>query len=100
MDYVYTAIGDHIADRNNPHNLIKEEVGLRYVYNYPVAKLEESEEGKRNDRYITPRQLKAIFNGYLKEKGLMTPSGDPIPPSSSGFTGGGVPIGDGPVSIA
>ena len=46
---------DHIADRDNPHDVTKAQVGLSFVENYPVASDAEARMGGRTDRYMTPR---------------------------------------------
>lgn len=71
---------DHLLDKNNPHNLKKDDVGLYHVENYPISTIQEAEEGLRDDRYLTPKRLKSVFDGFLKREGLMDKAGNPIIP--------------------
>lgn len=74
-------IQDHIDNTNNPHNITKAMLGLGGVENYPIATMPEAETGNRNDRYLTPLRLKAVFDGHLKREGLMDDDGNPILPN-------------------
>lgn len=70
-------IGPHIQDKDNPHEVNKEQVGLDNVENYPVASLEEALAGVRTDRYLTPFLLKKVLEQY---GGGITPP--PPPPET------------------
>lgn len=48
----------HIADKTNPHQTTKAQVGLGLVENYQPATQAEAEAGTRNDRYLTPLTVK------------------------------------------
>ena len=43
----------HIADKDNPHNTTKAQVGLELVENYPVATVAEAQAGTAVNRYLT-----------------------------------------------
>lgn len=51
---VGTAFTTHAADKLNPHNVTKDQVGLFNVQNFPVATFEEARAATANDRYMTP----------------------------------------------
>lgn len=48
----------HIADKANPHQTTKAQVGLGLVENYQPATQAEAEAGTRTDRYLTPLTTK------------------------------------------
>lgn len=48
----------HIADKSNPHQTTKAQVGLGLVENYQPATQAEAEAGTRSDRYLTPLTTK------------------------------------------
>lgn len=48
----------HIADKANPHQTTKAQVGLGLVENYQPATQAEAEAGVRTDRYLTPLTTK------------------------------------------
>ena len=45
----------HIADKNNPHETTKAQVGLGLVQNYAIANQLEMETGVATDKYATPQ---------------------------------------------
>lgn len=49
-------IGAHVADKNNPHETSKAQVGLGDVQNYPIATQAQSETGTNNTSYMTPQR--------------------------------------------
>lgn len=49
-----TALNNHIADKNNPHNTTKAQVGLNQVENYRIATEAEAIAGGVNTAYMTP----------------------------------------------
>lgn len=53
---VGTAYNAHAANKLNPHNVTKEQIGLFNVENFAVASQEEARAGTANDRYMTPRR--------------------------------------------
>lgn len=69
---------NHINDRDNPHNLTKEDLELGQLRNLPIASLEESLQASKRDLYLTPLRLKALFDGFLIRKGLMSRNGTPL----------------------
>lgn len=46
----------HISDRNNPHDVTKAQVGLGSVENYPIATVQQAEQGQGN-AYMTPLRV-------------------------------------------
>ena len=68
----------HIADTSNPHRITKEQIGLGHIENNPVATNAEAEAGTLVNRYVTPANLKSIFDGVLKRAGRMDASGNII----------------------
>lgn len=46
-------LAQHVANLNNPHNVTKTQVGLGNVADYPVASLQEAQQGIANNRYMT-----------------------------------------------
>lgn len=47
-------INEHLQDGNNPHHVVKAQIGLEYVENYPIANLDQAREGIASDVYMTP----------------------------------------------
>lgn len=56
---------DHVDDKNNPHQTTKAQVGLGFVPNYPMATLQEAEEGARSDRFISPALAAALVDARV-----------------------------------
>lgn len=50
-------IGAHVADKNNPHETNKAQVGLGDVQNYPIATQSQAEAGTNNTSYMTPQRV-------------------------------------------
>tara|TARA_B100000929_G_scaffold276942_1_gene251950 strand:+ start:119 stop:352 length:234 start_codon:yes stop_codon:yes gene_type:complete len=73
-------IQGHIDDRNNPHGVTKEDVGLDKIENFPVASDEEAINGEPSNRYLTPAKLKLVFKGVLMRRGHMNADGEVILP--------------------
>lgn len=48
----------HIADKNNPHNTTKAQVGLGSVENYGIATTAEAQAGTSDVKYMTPLKTK------------------------------------------
>lgn len=55
----------HIADKNNPHAVTKDQVGLDQVQNLPLANIAEAQAGVLNTRYMTPVRTKNFVDSYL-----------------------------------
>lgn len=68
---VQDMIQEHIDDRNNPHGVGKADVGLGNVQNFPIATEKEAFEGNVQNRFITPRRLRDVFDGLLTRKELI-----------------------------
>jgi len=45
---------NHIINKDNPHEVTKEQIGLSNVANYPPATIEEAKKGTSNEHYMTP----------------------------------------------
>lgn len=58
---VTEAVNAHIADKTNPHNTTKAQVGLGSVENYGVASDAEAIAGVVNDKYMTPLRTKSAI---------------------------------------
>lgn len=52
------AITEHIANKDNPHDVTKTQVGLGNVQNYPVASITEAQQGTSNLVYMTALRVK------------------------------------------
>lgn len=52
----------HVLDKNNPHDVTKDQVGLGLVENYPVAAVNEATQGTANNRYMTPLRTKQLID--------------------------------------
>jgi len=49
-------VAEHNANKNNPHETTKAQVGLGLVENYPTATQAEAESATVTDRYMTPQR--------------------------------------------
>lgn len=58
-------IDQHIADKNNPHNTTKAQIGLGNVDNYQTATAAEASEGKANNRFMTPYLVGVAIAGQV-----------------------------------
>lgn len=52
----------HIAARNNPHEVTKDQVGLGLVQNYPMATLQQGIDGILSTVYMSPAAVKAAID--------------------------------------
>lgn len=57
----------HMLDRNNPHFVTKEQIGLANVENYPMASLSEARDPNFLDRYINPRALNLVIDEKIRD---------------------------------
>ncbi|WDS62257.1 virion structural protein [Pseudomonas phage D6] len=57
-----TRLQNHIDDRNDPHAVTPEQVGLGTVNNYPVATQAGAETGTSDDHYLTPNLVHYVIN--------------------------------------
>lgn len=53
-------LNGHIEDKNNPHGVTKEQVGLGNVPNYGVATIAETKEAKLDNKFVTPAGLRSF----------------------------------------
>ena len=58
----------HVDDRNNPHGVTEDQVGLGSVQNYPVATEEEALAGLAHDRYLTPYLMARAARGNMRTR--------------------------------
>lgn len=59
------ALNTHIADKLNPHQTDKTQVGLANVQNYAVATQEEARSGTATDKYMTPQRTRQLVLEYV-----------------------------------
>src|SRR5699024_9446354 len=55
-------IDAHKADKTNPHNVTKSQVGLGNVPNYTAATQSQAENGRTNAAFMTPLRTKEAIN--------------------------------------
>lgn len=55
-------LADHIANKANPHEVNKAQVGLGLVDNYPTATVGEAQAGVANNRFMTPLRTKQLID--------------------------------------
>ncbi|MNZ21801.1 hypothetical protein D3C78_388820 [compost metagenome] len=68
-------LADHVADKSNPHDVTKTQVGLGLVDNFPTATVGEAQAGVLNTRFMTPLRVKqlidatatAALNGHMAD---------------------------------
>ncbi len=65
MIHAGTMLDAHIANKANPHNVTKAQVGLGQVDNFPTASTEEAKAGIANNRFLTPMRLKEVLDELL-----------------------------------
>ena len=61
---VNTALTKRIDNKNNPHTVTKEQVGLGNVSNYGVASQQEAQNGNVDNKYMTPLKAKQAIEAY------------------------------------
>lgn len=59
LDVVRKDLAAHIADKSNPHETTKAQVGLGLVENYGIATLAEAQAGIVTNKYMTPSLVAA-----------------------------------------
>lgn len=64
-------IDAHKADKTNPHNVTKSQVGLGSVGNYGLATQEEAQNGTVNSKYMTPLRTKQAIEKLLEDIGVV-----------------------------
>ena len=62
---VIPVIQSHIDDKNNPHQVTKDQTGLGLVDNYPTATITESISGLATNRFVTPAGVLAYSNNKV-----------------------------------
>lgn len=63
-DDLSSRLDQHIADKLNPHETTKSQVGLGDVENYPLASELEAQTGGSNERYMTPLTVKVAIEEH------------------------------------
>ena len=69
---------EHVARRDNPHQVTKAQLGLDQLQDYPIANEAEVRAMLRTDRYINATNtswIQGALLGYLFEKGLVDANG-------------------------
>lgn len=64
-EFVALALDEHASRVDNPHGVSKDQVGLMYVQNYPVATTQEAKAGIANDRYMTPLRTVELCREFV-----------------------------------
>ena len=59
------ALNTHIADKTNPHQTDKTQIGLANVQNYAVASQDEARAGTATDKYMTPQRTRQLVLEYV-----------------------------------
>lgn len=65
IQVVRSELNAHMADKNNPHNTTKAQVGLGSVENYAIATQAEAVAGTVNVKYMTPLRVMESINNKL-----------------------------------
>lgn len=68
LDALQLQLTEHLADRENPHEVNKAQVGLGLVENYAVATQAEAEAGSVNNRYMTPLRVQQAIEAQVGER--------------------------------
>lgn len=55
-------LDDHVKNKNNPHDVTKEQIGLGQVDNFPTATVKEATDGTANNRFMTPLRVKQLID--------------------------------------
>ena len=69
---------EHVARRDNPHQVTKAQLGLDNIQNYPLATETEVRAMLRTDRYIDAANtawIQSALLTYMQEKGLLDANG-------------------------
>jgi len=69
---------EHVARRDNPHQVTKAQIGLSNIENYPIATEAEVRAMLRSDRYIDAANtawIQSALLTYMQEKGLLDSNG-------------------------
>ena len=67
---IETIVNLHTTDRDNPHEVNKEQVELGNVENYGVATTEEATEGLVDDKYMTPAKVRSFMENLFSTSGV------------------------------
>lgn len=59
-------LDQHIADKNNPHDVTKAQVGLSQVENYPVATPQQATDMVATDAYVVPANLRSSLDRHIQ----------------------------------
>lgn len=65
------AIDAHKADKTNPHDVTKTQVGLGNVPNYTTATQSQAEDGTTNEAFMTPLRTKQAIEKLLEDIGVV-----------------------------
>lgn len=64
---IYPSLAVHLKDRDNPHAVDKDQVGLGLVQNYPMATDAEAAAGTARNRYMSPATTAAMITAISSE---------------------------------
>lgn len=59
-----SSLAKHLINYNNPHNTSKETIGLDKIVNGPMATDQEAIEGEADDKYMNPKNNRAVLEYY------------------------------------
>ena len=71
-------LATHIVDKNNPHNLTKESVGLGNVSNFPMATETLAKALNSTEHYLSPQTGKMAVMQALENLGIVDENGEVI----------------------
>ena len=58
----------HTSNKNNPHDVTKEDLNLGYVNNFPISDTNDAKIGLRDDKYMTPKTTRISCEHYTYSK--------------------------------
>lgn len=60
VDKISTSLTAHEDNLENPHNVTKKQIGLENLSNFGIASVDEAINGLTNEKYMTPKNVKAV----------------------------------------
>lgn len=88
IESVNKALNDHKNNKENPHNVTKNQVGLGNVLNYSMATKTEATTGASNNKYMSPQRTKEAIEAYgvISDGNLIIKVGGTQPSVQAGKT--------------
>lgn len=86
-ELIKAQLTEHTSDKNNPHGVTKEQIGLGNLFNYSTATVEETIAGTSVNQYVTPAGVKAAIDkraSDLVSKSLRGQQNGVVPLNPSG----------------